>query len=122
MPPRQYFARGTYFRLQGDKPPFRRLVYPVPEVGGLGVHATVDWSGTSVKFGPDVEWLCPSLDDPDEINYDPDPQRGEAFYDAVRKYWPDLPDGGLVPDYAGVRPKARAESLAGSLDCAAKRL
>jgi L-2-hydroxyglutarate oxidase LhgO len=23
----------------------------------------------------------------------------------VRRYWPDLPDGALLPGYAGIRPK-----------------
>ena len=29
----------------------------------------------------------------------------EKFYAAIRKYWPQLPDGSLEPDYAGIRPK-----------------
>jgi L-2-hydroxyglutarate oxidase LhgO len=102
-PPAHYYAKGTYFRLEG-KPSFQHLIYPVPEPGGLGVHATVDWSGHSVKFGPDVEWLDPSID-LDEIDLNPDPQRGDKFYDQVRKYWPKLADGKLVPDYSGIRPK-----------------
>ena len=31
--------------------------------------------------------------------------RSDAFYEAVRAYWPDLPDGAIVPDYSGCRPK-----------------
>lgn len=58
--PRAYFAKGNYFHLDGEKVAssrrFSRLVYPMPEVGGLGIHATIDLSG-SVRFGPDVEWL-----------------------------------------------------------------
>lgn len=108
-PPKQFFAKGTYFRLEG-KPPFRHLIYPVPEPGGLGVHATVDWSGQTVKFGPDVEWLDPDVD-LDDIRLVPDSQRGEKFYDQVRKYWPLLPDNKLVPDYVGVRPKLSHPSV-----------
>jgi L-2-hydroxyglutarate oxidase LhgO len=105
QPPRQYFAKGNYFRLEGVKTPFQHLVYPVPEVtGGLGVHATIDWSGQSVKFGPDVEWLDVDAS-PDTVDMSPNPARCESFYDAVRKYWPALPDDALVPDYAGIRPK-----------------
>jgi len=105
QPPRQFFAKGNYFKLEGVKTPFQHLVYPMPEAaGGLGVHATIDWSGQSVKFGPDVEWLDSDVT-PDSINLTPEATRGDSFYDAVRKYWPDLPDGALVPDYAGVRPK-----------------
>jgi len=28
-----------------------------------------------------------------------------VFYDAVRTYWPALPDGALAPGYTGIRPK-----------------
>ena len=108
--PAAHFAKGTYFALSGRPSPFRGLVYPLPQQAGLGVHATVDLAGRC-RFGPDVEWTSNAED------VQVDPTRAAAFYAEVRKYWPDLPDGGLVPDYAGVRPKARAESLAGCLDC-----
>ena len=95
--PRPRFARGTYFALSGVKSPFRRLVYPVPEPGGLGIHATLDLAG-QVRFGPDVEWI-------DRVDYTVDPARAERFHAAIRAYWPALPDGALVPAYAGIRPK-----------------
>jgi L-2-hydroxyglutarate oxidase LhgO len=85
--------------------PFQHLIYPIPEPGGLGVHATIDWAGQSIKFGPDVEWVDPSVEDPSTISLRPDPQRGVRFYEQVRKYWPDLPNDALVPDYVGIRPK-----------------
>ena len=94
--PKRHIARGVYFALQG-KSPFTHLVYPAPEPGGLGVHATLDLAG-QCRFGPDVEWI-------DIINYDVDPRRGEMFYDRIRKYWPALKDGTLSPAYAGIRPK-----------------
>jgi len=94
--PRRYFARGNYFALSG-RSPFSRLIYPVPVPGGLGVHLTLDMGGQA-KFGPDVEWI-------EAIDYHVDPARAEKFYPAIRKYWPALPDGALVPAYAGVRPK-----------------
>eukprot|EP00980_Cylindrotheca_fusiformis_P030794 scaffold25436_cov127-Cylindrotheca_fusiformis.AAC.2 len=103
--PRPFYAKGNYFRLQG-KVPFEHLVYPIPEPGGLGVHATIDWSGNALKFGPDVEWLDPSeTQNPRQISLDVDPKRGEKFYSEVRKYWPALQDDQLLPDYVGVRPK-----------------
>ena len=94
--PPAYFCRGVYFTLSG-KTPFRHLVYPVPPPGGLGVHITLDLAGQA-RFGPDVEWI-PSVD------YTVNPSRGEAFYAAVRRYWPGLCDGALQPGYAGIRPK-----------------
>ncbi len=99
--PKAYFAKGNYFSLSG-KSPFTHLIYPVPEPGGLGVHLTLDMGGQA-KFGPDVEWL--DIDVEEQIDYTVDPQRGEGFYEAVRKYWPGLKDGSLQPDYSGVRAK-----------------
>lgn len=103
-PNQQYFAKGNYYRLQGQKTPFRHLVYPVPERGGLGVHATIDLGGNT-RFGPDVEWIAADVVNPDNIDLSVDPTRSQKFYSEVRKYWPALKDGALVPDYCGVRPK-----------------
>ncbi len=100
VPPRT-LAKGNYFSCTKNNV-FERLIYPIPEVGGLGVHITLDLGG-QIKFGPDVEWL--EFEDPDLIDYKVDPSRSEKFYDAVRKYWPDLPDGSIRPDYSGCRPK-----------------
>lgn len=97
--PTAYYAKGNYFTLAG-KVPFSKLIYPVPEKAGLGVHLTLDLGGQA-RFGPDVEWV----DGPD---YAVDPARGESFYAAIRKYWPDLEDGSLQPGYAGIRPKLQA--------------
>lgn len=94
--PRELYAKGNYYSLSGRNP-FSRLVYPVPEPGGLGVHVTLDLAGQA-RFGPDVEWVK-------GIDYDVDPKRAERFYAAIRRYWPGLPDGALAPGYAGIRPK-----------------
>ncbi|CAH2600918.1 NAD(P)/FAD-dependent oxidoreductase [Rhodovastum atsumiense] len=94
--PTAYFAKGNYFTLSG-RSPFSRLIYPVPEPGGLGVHLTIDLGGQA-RFGPDVEWI-------DRIDYNVDPRRADRFYAAVRRYWPGLQDGALQPGYAGIRPK-----------------
>lgn len=99
--PKAFFAKGNYFSLAG-KSPFKHLIYPVPEAGGLGVHLTLDLAGQA-KFGPDVEWL--EIDSEDQINYAVDPKRGERFYEAIRQYWPALKDGSLQADYSGVRAK-----------------
>ena len=94
--PPEFYAKGNYYSLIG-KSPFSRLVYPVPEPGGLGVHVTIDLGGQA-RFGPDVEWI-------DRIGYDVDPRRADRFYAAIRRYWPGLPDGALAPGYSGIRPK-----------------
>ena len=95
--PQAYFAKGNYFTLAG-RSPFSHLIYPVPEAAGLGVHLTLDLGGQA-RFGPDVQWV----DTPDDTQVQP--ERGNAFYAEVRKYWPALPDGALQPAYAGIRPK-----------------
>ncbi|HEY6727924.1 MAG TPA: NAD(P)/FAD-dependent oxidoreductase [Polyangiaceae bacterium] len=94
--PPAFFAKGHYFTLAGPAP-FNRLVYPVPEPGGLGVHVTLDMAG-SVRFGPDVSWL-------DTVDYSFDLTRAERFYSAIRTYFPGLPAGSLMPGYTGIRPK-----------------
>jgi L-2-hydroxyglutarate oxidase LhgO len=102
--PQAWFAKGNYFTLAG-RAPFSHLVYPVPQAGGLGVHLTLDLGGQA-KFGPDVQWV----DSADDLTVDP--ARGDAFYAEVRKYWPALQDGALVPGYAGIRPKIHAPEQA----------
>lgn len=94
--PHLSFAKGNYYAYSGASP-FQRLVYPAPEQAGLGVHATLDLAGR-LRFGPDVEWI-------DRIDYGVDEERASGFYAAIRKYWPDLPDGSLAASYAGIRPK-----------------
>lgn len=94
--PASYLCKGSYYALPG-RAPFSRLIYPVPEAAGLGVHLTLDLGGQA-RFGPDVEWV-------EREEYDVDPRRADGFYAAIRRYWPGLPDGALAPGYAGVRPK-----------------
>jgi L-2-hydroxyglutarate oxidase LhgO len=96
LAPRELYAKGNYYSL-ARRAPFSRLVYPVPEPGGLGVHVTLDLGGRA-RFGPDVEWI-------ESIDYRVDPERAARFYAAIRRYWPGLPDGALEPGYAGIRPK-----------------
>lgn len=91
------FAKGTYFKLSPKNRPFTHLVYPIPEVGGLGVHATVDLAG-NVRFGPDVQWI-------DEIEYQPDQSKAEEFAERIRTYWPQARAEMLEADYCGIRPK-----------------
>ncbi len=99
--PSAYYCKGTYFTLSG-RAPFSRLIYPVPQHAGLGVHLTLDLAGQA-KFGPDTEWV-------EGEDYAVDPSRAARFYDAVRRYWPGLPDNSLVPGYAGIRPKISGPS------------
>ena len=94
--PQAHLCKGSYYSLQG-RAPFHRLIYPVPEAAGLGVHLTLDLGGQA-RFGPDVQWV-------ETEDYDVDIRRADGFYAAIRRYWPALPDGALAPGYAGIRPK-----------------
>jgi L-2-hydroxyglutarate oxidase LhgO len=91
-----WYAKGNYFMLSGARP-FRHLVYPMPNEAGLGIHATLDLDGVT-RFGPNVQWIA-------KPDYDVDAGHAKEFYESIRRYWPDLPDGALRPGYAGVRPK-----------------
>lgn len=94
--PTGYFAKGSYFALDGPAP-FSRLIYPVPVPGGIGTHLTLDVAGRA-RFGPDVEWV-------QSLDYAVDPDRAARFYADIRRYWPALPDGALTPSHSGIRPK-----------------
>jgi L-2-hydroxyglutarate oxidase LhgO len=97
IPPTHY-AIGHYYTLS-RKAPFNRLIYPVARQDWLGVHVTIDLGG-QVKFGPDFAWI-------DRIDYrfDDSEAHEQAFYTAIRRYYPGLEDGALQPGYTGIRPK-----------------
>lgn len=99
--PQAHWARGHYFSCPG-KPAFSRLIYPMPDEAGLGVHVTLDLAG-QMRFGPDVQWLA--LAERGAEDYRVDPARAAPFSEAIRRYWPALPDAALQPAYAGIRPK-----------------
>ncbi|MBK6725757.1 MAG: NAD(P)/FAD-dependent oxidoreductase [Xanthomonadales bacterium] len=94
--PQQHYASGHYYRLRG-RAPCSRLIYPVPQAAGLGVHLGFDRGG-HVHFGPDTRWI-----DAPDYHFD-DTQRG-AFADSIQRWWPQLRDDQLEPDFVGVRPK-----------------
>ena len=94
--PAGHFGKGVYFRLTG-KAPFEHLIYPPPIAGALGTHYRKDLGGQAV-FGPDLAFV-------ETEDYSVDPAKAEEFAHYIRRFWPDLPDGALTPDYAGIRPK-----------------
>ena len=94
--PSAFYSKGNYFSLSG-RAPFRKLIYPLPESGGLGIHLTLDLTGRA-RFGPDVEPV-------ERCDFSVDSGRAPAFYAAIRRYWPTLPEGSLEPAYAGLRAR-----------------
>ncbi|MEY4241658.1 MAG: hypothetical protein RJA14_1354 [Pseudomonadota bacterium] len=95
IPPR-HLGKGLYFRLRGPAP-FNTLVYPTPTPGALGIHYRKDLGGQAI-FGPDLTYV-------DAEDYSVDESAALEFVHYIRRFWPGLPDGALVPDYAGIRPK-----------------
>lgn len=94
--PEGHLGKGIYFRLTG-KAPFERLIYPPPIPGALGTHYRKDLGGQAV-FGPDLSYV-------EAEDYSVDPTKAAEFEHYIRRFWPGLPEGALVPDYAGIRPK-----------------
>jgi len=89
------YAIGHYYSYAAA--PFNRLVYPVAEAGGLGVHVTLDLAGQA-RFGPDVRWI-------DGVDYEFDDSRRAEFIAAIQHYFPALDTSKLQPGYTGIRPK-----------------
>ena len=63
-----------------------------------------------MKFGPDVDWLDPTVSEPDDDFYSVDEAKIEdlkaKFSSAIKNYIPSFSEfGELQYDYAGVRPK-----------------
>jgi L-2-hydroxyglutarate oxidase LhgO len=97
--PRTRWCKGHYFALAG-RAPFSRLVYPMHNRAGLGVHFTLDLGGQG-KFGPDVDWSA----DGQPADYTVEASRATGFARDIRRYWPALRDEQLAPAYTGLRPK-----------------
>eukprot|EP01031_Cornospumella_fuschlensis_P037863 gene37863-45996_t len=124
--PPLYLAKGQYFKLRGSRGLLSHLVYPIPEPGGLGIHATLDLQG-AVRFGPDVTFLSPRsrtascdphvfVDGPRELSYEVEEEARDRFLQAASAYLPCLRQRkeDLLPDYAGIRPKLRGPAAAES--------
>ena len=106
-------VKGSYFAIAG-LPPADTLVYPVPHPGlvGLGAHLTLDLAGRA-RLGPDIEVLSEAaLEGGASAACGVDPARRQSFFDAARRFLPDLRLDDLHPDYAGVRPKLAADRFA----------
>jgi len=92
------FVKGDYFSLAPAAPiRVARLVYPVPEAEGLGIHATLDLGGR-IRLGPDAFPLA-------RVDYRVDPAKATAFAASARRFLPALQPSMLAPDSAGLRPR-----------------
>jgi L-2-hydroxyglutarate oxidase LhgO len=93
-----HYCKGQYFSLNPEKGHLvHRLVYPVPEQSGVGIHITLSADG-SVRLGPDTKYV-------DKIEYTVNENDKGDFYRAAHRYLPSIEPDDLLPDFAGVRPK-----------------
>lgn len=94
------WCKGSYFSASGGHAGLlSRLVYPLPGLVSLGVHALIDLAGR-LRFGPDVEYLPER-----RLDYRVDEAKRAAFGEAVRRLVPSIRDEDLAPDISGIRPK-----------------
>jgi L-2-hydroxyglutarate oxidase LhgO len=95
------YCKGDYCRVHNNKGRFiSHLVYPVPRKehsGCLGVHATLDLSG-SLRLGPDAEYVS-------AIDYNVSEGKCKVFYESVRSFLPFISLEDITVDSSGMRPK-----------------
>ncbi len=90
------YIKGNYLSLSG-KSPFKKLIYPLPEKNGLGIHSTLNLDGVTI-FGPDTVEV-------EEIDFHVTKNIKEKFLKSISKYWPEVKNRNLNYDYCGIRPK-----------------
>lgn len=96
MIPKTRFVKGNYMSLKGISP-FTKLVYPIPQRDGLGIHSTLNLQGKTI-FGPDAVNI-------DNINFKGTENIEGKFKQSISKYWPGIIHRKLSFDYCGIRPK-----------------
>ena len=93
-----HYCKGEYFSLSSK---YRnlvvRLIYPVPEQAGHGIHVTVGLDGR-VRLGPNARYV-------EVIDYEVDGTQKEVFYNSVKRFLPHIELEDLAPEFAGIRPK-----------------
>tara|TARA_B100000212_G_C27381793_1_gene537435 strand:+ start:3659 stop:4780 length:1122 start_codon:yes stop_codon:yes gene_type:complete len=92
------FVKGHYFKHNSKRPLFNRLIYPIPNNLGLGIHYTLDVNGYG-KFGPDTVIV-------DKIDYRFNCEDlKNKFIDSIRGYSSKIESNELSEDYTGIRPR-----------------
>lgn len=92
------YVKGNYMKLKG-KDPFKRLIYPLPNKDGLGIHSTINLSGETL-FGPDTEEVS-------KPNFKVSKNIKKKFIDSIKNYWPEIENREIYPDYCGIRQKIK---------------
>lgn len=95
---RIHYCKGEYFSVDTrGKRIVERLIYPVPEQAGTGIHISLNLEG-NIKLGPSARYV-------DTIDYSVDETSKTDFYRAAHRYLPAIQLDDLSPDFAGIRPK-----------------
>lgn len=95
-----HFCKGEYFKVSSrHRDKIEHLVYPVPEEGGLGIHATLDSAG-EMKLGPNSIYMYENV-----VDYGVDESHKQQFCDSAKRFLPFLEPDDLYPDQAGIRPR-----------------
>ena len=90
------YIKGNYMIYKG-KNPFSKLIYPLPNTDGLGIHSTIQFDGSTI-FGPDSR-------ETKDINFQNSSNIKDIFFNSIKKYWPDIEKKKLVDGFCGVRTK-----------------
>ena len=100
--PEVNYIKGNYFKILGHNP-FKRLVYPLPNSKGLGIHSNINLQDQTI-FGPDSVTV-------NNINFNIDVKKKKLFKESIRKYWKGIDKYKLHPDYCGIRTKSKNDDF-----------
>jgi len=93
-----HYCKGGYFSLDSKyRSLVSRLIYPVPEQAGHGIHWRQTLDGR-VLLGPSAHYV-------EAIDYSVDETYKQYFYNSARRFFRSLELEDLAPESAGIRPK-----------------
>jgi L-2-hydroxyglutarate oxidase LhgO len=93
-----HYCKGEYFSLDSKyRNLVSRLIYPVPEQAGHGIHWGQGLDGR-VLLGPSAHYV-------EEIDYAVDETYKQYFYNSAKRFLPFVELEDLAPESAGIRPK-----------------
>ncbi|HUX48735.1 MAG TPA: NAD(P)/FAD-dependent oxidoreductase [Dehalococcoidia bacterium] len=93
-----HYCKGEYFSLSSKyRNLVSRLIYPVPEQVGHGIHLRQGLDGR-VLLGPSAHYV-------EAIDYAVDETQKQAFYNSTKRFLPLVELEDLAPESAGIRPK-----------------
>jgi len=95
---RLHYCKGEYFSLDSKyRNLTSRLIYPVPEQAGHGIHWRQALDGR-VLLGPSAYYV-------EAIDYSVDENHKRCFYTSAKRFLPFVELEDLAPESAGIRPK-----------------